>query len=443
MSKLIELTDLNSENFVELLRDSDILMYENIQGSKIYFNCDDDLKITIKSRSLNSDHINKIDLALQKYYNKAFDYLESLDDNVKKLLNSEWWFCCHYFYDEKPAHAQYDSMPVNRLMLNGIVKGNRHTFDLYEIIEYSSLLQIDYQPILFKGILTEQQLEMINYFLNTSSGDLEYVFGDDNFSSFFYKILNPSLKNSVLMKNGDFQENMDKIIIRIDGEDEINLALLNPLYKKYDKKENEHIDTYSILLVDFLEFLQTINIERTFLKSNNGDALYLEIMSNLFNNYCEEREGKITNFNFIIPPFFYEDKFKINIDLIKNTQTRYLIEKDEKLEYMFKIILNSFRHRQKSPIGVFNDSTMAMFNRMVGRINTHIDKLLRIEREDSLKTNKLLDFEHYYDIQYPKDAEDKVYPDLYKELGDEIQGGGKKKKGYYKKKKGSDSGISF
>jgi hypothetical protein len=438
MSRLIDLTELNAENFMELLKDSEIIVYENIQGSKIFFNFDEDLNVTLRARSVKSQNINRVDLALQKYYNRAFNYLESLDNRVKKLLPNDWWFCCQYFYDSKPSHLEYDNTPKNNLILTSIVKEDYYTFDLDEITEFANLMEIDPQPVLFKGVLNEKQLELINYFLHTQSDDLDYVFGDDNFASFFYKILNPSMKSSLLMKDGEFQDNIDKLIIKIDNNDEISLSILNPLYMKTENGKSEHVDTYTILLSDFLEYLQSINIERTFLHSKTNDELYLELISNLFNNYCEERENKIVNFIFNIPPFFYEDKFKINTDLIKNTQTRHLINKSDKLEYMFKIILNSFRTRKKKPIGVFNEKTIQMFNDMVDRIQKHIDKILRIESEEVLKGTSLLDFEHFYDIKYPKDAAGDVYPDLYKELDDEVEGGDKKKKKGYSKKKGFD-----
>lgn len=444
MSKLINLTDINSDNFIEMLKDSDIIVYENIQGTKIFFNFDENQELTVKARSVTNDPINRIDLALQKYYNKIFNYLEALDERAKKLIPSDWWFCCEYFYDTQPAHINYDYVPSNNLILTNIYKGDMYTFDLEEIVEYSNLLGIDYLPILFKGKLTEKQLELLNYYLKTSTEDLEYIFGDDNFVSFFYKMLNTSMNNSVLMKDGNFQDNIDKIIIRIDNDSEMCLSILNPLYKKTDNKNSEHVDIYTILLMDFLEFLESLNIERTFLKSKFGDDLYIEMISNLFNNYCEEREDKILNYEFSIPPFFYEDKFKINLDMITNTQTRYLIEKSDKLEYMFKILLNSFRNKKKKPIGVFNDATIDIFNKMVNSIQSHIDKLLKIEREEILKQDNLLDFEHFYDIQYPKDAAGDVYPDLYKDL--DVEGGfdaKKKKKVIGKKKPGGLSSDLF
>jgi hypothetical protein len=357
-----------------------------------------------------------------------------MDDKVKELLPKDYWFCFQYFYDEQPANIRYDKIPENSMILTSIVKNKKHYFIPEEMNEYSELMNVQSQPIMFRGVLTDKQIELITYFLETSPNDLEYIFGEDNFAQFFYKILSPNQENSILMNDGGFHDNIEKMIIKIDGSDEISLAILNPLYRKSDADKTEHADVYSILLLEFLEFLQTVEIGDISLVNKNGDELYLELISKLFNSYCNHRMDKITNFEFEIPPFFFEDKFKINTDLIKNEHTRGLIKKNDKLEYLFKIILSSFRTIKKKPIGVFTERSLELFNSMVRDIQRLIDKHLKIEREEALNKEELLDFGKFYNIKYPKDANDMVYPDLYKEIGQDIDPGGKKKKGIYKKK---------
>lgn len=433
MSKLIPLSDLNISNFIQLLQDNDIIVYENIQGSKVFFNYDGK-EFSIKNRSMSNEPINKIDMAMQKYYKNAFDYLEGLDERVKKLLPKDWWFCCQYFYDNHPSTVEYDEIPSNGMILTSIIKNTKFVFDYYEIVEYADLLGIDYQPVIFKGKLSSKQLELLNYFLNTSPKDLEYIFGEDNFASFFYKMLNPSSNSSALMTDGKYQDNLEKLIIKLENEDELSLALLNPLYKKYESGKSEYVDSYSILIADFLEFIQILDIEKIPIKSQTSDQMYLDLMSTLFNLYCEKRINKIINFSFTIPPFFYEDKYKINLQLLSNKRTKEFIKKHSKIEYMFKIIINSFRYKKKKPIGVFNDNTLSIFNRCVEQIVGLIDKKLKIQREISLKRNDLLNFGDFYNVKYPKDAAGEVYPDLYKDLSDEDFTSDKKKMDYGKKK---------
>src|SRR6478735_8050169 len=281
MSKMIELTDLNSDNFLEMLKNEDIIMYENIQGCKLFFSFNGE-EVILKQKSINNDPINFIYISLQKFYNKALYHLINLDPRIKNLCQGKW-FSCLYFPDEKPAHIRYDILPTNHLILNSVIKNNVFSFNYDEIMEYSELLNIQPLPILFYGKLSDKQLELLKYFLHTKKEDLEFIFGEgnDNFASFFYKILNPSQKNSILMKQGTYQEMLDKIIIKLKNESEISLSILNPLYSKEDSKSNNFLDIYSIIITDFLEYLQYINLESRYLKGKKYDEIYINIISDL------------------------------------------------------------------------------------------------------------------------------------------------------------------
>ena len=416
MSKLIELNDLNADNFIELLKDSEIIIYENIQGCKVFIEYNNDF--IYRTKNINNLPINKVDLALQKYYHKMLEYLDSLDERVKKLIPKNYHFCCQYFPDEKPAHIRYYKIPRNNLILTSIIKNDKYSFDYEEIQEFSRLLDIEPLPILFGGKLSDKQLELIKYFLHTKPEDLEFIFGENNnnFSSFFYKILNPQYKNSILMEEGTYQEMLDKLIIKVNGK-EISLAILNPLYLKTEDKPNNFLETYSIIVLDFLEFLQGIDFENRYVKGKLGDEIYLNILSDLFNKYIEERKWRIKDFKFTIPPFFYDDKFKINKDFITNKQTKFLVESSERYEFIFKVLLQSFRFKKEKITGFFNKNTIKIFNNYVNIISAMIDKALRIEREEELLKHNLLDFGSFYKIQYPEgDGEGKLYPNLYKNI---------------------------
>ena len=440
MSNLVTLNSLNIANFVSVLRDSVITVYENVQGSKLYFNCDG-REIHVKARSLNTEPLNQVDYAMQKYFQPVFDYLDALDSRVKKLLPKDWWFCVEYFFDTKPCHVTYDYTPTNGLMLTGIFKrGENITTSVAEIEEYADLLGIDFRPSIFRGKLSDKQIEIITYFLSTAPGDLELIFDEENFASFFYKILNPQLKNSVLMKDGQFQDNLDKLIIQAEGEDVMAFSLLNPLYTKFQNDKAVHSDVYSILLMDFLEFTQLNDWSKVPVSANEQGGMYLQIMGELFNRYCKERQQKVIKFEFNVPPFFQEDKYKINIEMVEDALTKYYLNKSEKLEYLFKIVLTAFRTYRKKGIGVLNDKSVSILNQTIDQINALIDKKMKVSRDLSLKADNLLDFDNFFNITYPKDADDKVYPDLYKELEEEPFINTKKKKGGMKGMKGFTPG---
>ena len=425
MTQIIKLNN-QPDNLIETLKDKELLIYEDVQGAQIFVRWNG-AKFIIKPKSISNTELNFVDLAIQKFYNTVFSYLHTLPDYVTNLLSTNWWFCFEYFPDNQPAHIEYNKLPLNNLILTCIVKGTRYKYNYNEIVEYAKLFNVDPLPVIFRGKLNEKQLEIINLFLHTSNKDLEYVFGENNFSYFFYKILNPNLENSFLMN--DFNDNLEKIIIRISGNDEYSFEILNPSYEKMDlDNKTEYLETYSLILLNFLEFLQIVDVEKVKLKEITKDELYIELISSIFNQYIENIKKELKDWNLSIPEFFSEDKFKINTFLLKNKTTIDLIKSDNKIEYIYKLILSSFNKKKKKAIGIFNDKTTELFNKEVDVISDFLDGVLKINREYLLRNNDLLNFKDYFKISYNTDADQQIYPDVDKLMADIPESGEKKKK---------------
>ena len=415
MGKLITLNGLNEDEILDSILTDEIIVYEDIQGSKIWVNWNGK-EFTIKPKSLSKEPISLVDLAMQNYYNPAIEYFNSLSDRVKSLLNKKWWFCFEYFPDQQPGNIEYNDTPKNKMVLTSINKSGKYNFNIDELDEYARLIGVDMIPIIFKGKLTETMKEAIKYFINTSEKDLEYIFGEKSFAYFFYKILNPSLTNSFLMDEDNFQDNVEKLIIRTQKED-LSFELLNPLYKRMDhENDTDFVEIYTLILVNFLNFCQSIDIDSIKLKGENKDQVYLYLMCKLFNIYVSEVKEDLINFDFIVPEFFNKDKFKINTELIENKLTKDYIEEDSKLEYIFKVILGSFNKKRKKPIGVFTENTVELFNNFISDIIDAIDLYLGRIHEVELNKQGLLDFGDFFEIKYDKDGDGQVYPDVYSEF---------------------------
>jgi hypothetical protein len=425
MSKLITLNGMNNEEILNDLFNDEIFVYEDVQGSKIWVNWNGK-EFEMRPKSISSDPINLVDLAMQNYYNPALNYLNSLDDRVKSLLNRKWWFCFEYFPDNQPANIEYNRVPKNQLVLSSINKSGKYEFLIDELDEYSRLLDVDVIPVIYQGNLTESMKEAIKYFIHTSEEDLDYIFGERSFAYFFYKVLNPKIDNSFLMDD-DFQKNIEKLIIRSKTKD-ISFELLNPLYKRISEENNtEFVEIYTLILVNFLNFCQSINLEDVKLKGDKKDDVYIYLISKIFNVYVSEIKQDLLDFDFVVPEFFDKDKFKINTELIKNKLTKDYIQEDEKLEYIFKVVLGSFNKRRKKPIGIFTENTVKLFNKFVDDIDDYISKYLNKLHEIELGRAGLLDFGDFFDIQYDQDGEGQVYPDVYSEFEKGVDNDKKKK----------------
>ena len=425
MSKLITLNGMNNDEVLNDLFTDEIFVYEDVQGSKIWVNWNGK-EFEIRPKSISSEPINLIDLAMQNYYNPALNYLNSLDERVKSLLNRKWWFCFEYFPDNQPANIEYNRVPKNQLVLSSINKSGKYEFLIDELDEYSRLLDVDVIPVIYQGKLTEGMKEAIKYFIHTSEEDLDYIFGEKSFAYFFYKVLNPKIDNSFLMDD-DFQKNIEKLIIRSKTKD-ISFEILNPLYKRISEENNtEFVEIYTLILINFLNFCQSINLEDVKLKGDKKDDIYIYLLSKLFNVYVSEIKQDLLDFDFVVPEFFDKDKFKINTELIKNKLTKDYIQENEKLEYIFKVVLGSFNKRRKKPIGIFTENTVKLFNKFVDDIDNYISKYLNKLHEIELGRAGLLDFGDFFDIQYDQDGEGQVYPDVYSEFEKGVDNDKKKK----------------
>lgn len=426
MSKLITLNGNNDQELLGLIFDNEIIVFEDIQGSKIWINWNGK-EFIIRAKSMSNEPINLIDLAMQNYYNPVVKYLESLDVRVKSLLNKKWHFGFEYFPDNQPANIEYSRVPKNNLVLTTINKSGKYEFGIEELDEYARLFDVDMLPIVFQGKLSERMIEAIKYFINTSEEDLEYVFGEKSFAFFFYKILNPNSTNSFLMETDDFQNNVEKLIVRTKDGD-VSFEILNPLYKRLSNNNStEFVEIYTLILVNFLNFCQSFNLEEIKLKGDKRDEVYIYLMSKLFNVYVSEVKQDLLDFEFIVPEFFDKEKFQINTELIPNKLTREYIKDSKKLEYIFKVILGSFNKKRKKPIGIFTENTVLLFNNFVDDINNYIDKYLNKIHEIELTRAGLLDFGDFFEIQYDTDGEGEVYPDVYTEFERGVPSDKKKK----------------
>lgn len=422
---MIIINNINDEQFLDNLFNQELIVYEDIKGDTIWVRWDGE-DFLIKS-DLNAEPVNIIDDSMEDFYSKALDYFNSLSERIKKLLNKKWWFGFQYFPETIKSYP-YQRKPKHNLVLCCIWK-NGKDYTIEEIDEYSRLLDVESLPFIFKGKLTEKQIEAIKYFLNTSKEDLEYVFGETSFAYFFYKLLNPQLAHSFL--TDDFSYNVDKIILKIDGKEE-KFAIFNPMYDRVSyNNSTEYAEIYSLILVSFLNFCQSVNLDKIKLKGDRREDVYMFLICLLFNMYVNEVNDDINNFNFVVPEFFNKDKFRINKEIIPNKITRQLVN-DSKLDYLFKCIFFSFKNKLKEPIGVLTPTMMNLFNSYVDQISLRIDKFFNKKSEFELGKKGLVDFSDFFEIKYDKDGEQKVYPSIVDEIKKPAEEKKKKKEPFSK-----------
>lgn len=425
MSKIIDLNSIESVEFLDSILYDEITIFEDVQGSKIFLNWDGE-KVNIKASKLSNNTINMVDLAMQNYYNKAVSYFEKLDNRVKSLLNKKWWFGFEYFPDNMPANLEYDRIPKNSLILTSIYKRNRFNYTDSELEEYARLLDVDILPVLYRGTLDDESVNAIKYFLNTSPEDLDFVFGEQSFAFFFYKLLNPQLTSSFLMNNGNYQKNLEKLIIKSKSATK-GFQILNPLYNRVNTNDTYFVNNYTLIIINFLAFVQNYNISKFKLKGKNRDEVYINLISFLFNEYMGETIDDYIAYDIIIPEFFDKDKFRINKKLITNKLTKEYITGDKRVEYIFKILLGTFNKKRSKPIGILSNNTLELLNNFIENLNKTIDLYLKKLSEIELAKRGLINIKDFFDLKFDIDGDGNVYPSIWDEIKSNADGKSKKK----------------
>ena len=265
---------------------------------------------------------------------------------------------------------------------------------------------------MYRGRLMEKQLDAINYFLHTSEKDIQLFFKDISFTEFFYKLLNPATSASFL-KNNTFNDNLQKIVMRYGKDQETTLEILNPIYQKMQlKTDSEFSDVYSLLLFNFMQWLLTIDLNTVESSGTSREIIYINLISKLFNMYCNKYEQNIIDFSFTVPEFFNSDKFRVNQGLIKNQTTIELLNKHSKLEYLFKILLSNFQREQKKQIGIINEIALEHLNNLIRKIQIKIEEQLNYNTNIDRYSFKYHDLNNYPNIKWEQDHKGHVMTDM-------------------------------
>ena len=385
-----ELTNIYKEagqQFVDDLFKDYLLVTEKLSGSTVSFERHgDELKFF---KGSNKQPINLIDRTLMMYYEPAIQYILSQTENNLEDLPEYWRFCFQYFVNNQPGAIEYDNMPKNGLILTHIqirnAKGKiaKVIEDPRVLRDWASAFQVTPLIPIFSGYLKEEQKRKIRGFLSTPKEDQLEVFGTSSFAKYLITCLNPTITQTTLQNNLD--KPIDSIIFKFfkQGTNQIFTAKMIDPYTEALMKDKEPIDLRrapadinEILLLDILAFIEERGLRGGELLTATSQERYLELMSNLFNDYITKRGVDLQKLDIERADFAKGPEFNLNLDLIKNSRTREILQKSPKLQNLYKIMVGSLRKkRNPNRIGaVMTASVIEDFNKLVNKISDTINK---------------------------------------------------------------------
>ena len=330
------------------------LITERFSSVSFYVKTSDDgLKFYKKD---GRQEISHVDRTLNRLYEDAVSHFENIT-----FLPENWKFNFDYFPTQSPARIKYDKLPHNNLILNRIFVTNENG-KTKKVIEdpkvlgrWANKLDVDFNRPLTYGKLTVEQVDAFLEVLETEN-----------------VLLPDMICKRVFLRTPKLSENfgsIDSILLRFytdpkkpeifEVTSKMDIVSINESKDKTDKA--------SLLLVDFMDFMRSKNLQSENLKNKEADRRYVELMGDIFEDYVNRRKSLEID---LTSDKFSNNVFELNADLIEKVSVRELM-KNENYQRAFQIILNSFRKprtvSESNPL--FDENTINDFNNLVERIS--------------------------------------------------------------------------
>lgn len=388
ITHLNEIYKKKGKDFINKLFDSYVTINEKLDASAFAVERNPVTKeLEFFKRNTNAP-ISMIDRTLMRLYEKPIAHINSLGQDVLSKIPSGWRIGMEYFVNEHPQELSYDRTPKNGLVLsyihvkNALGKIVRTIQSKEELDKWADVLQIEKPPIIFQGVLNNEQKIKIMDFLDTPHEDLTKKFKTESFVKYIITILNPKLKRTML--NADLEKPIEGVVFRFgeDDGDVVLAKLVDPVFSQLSKdKVNEGDDNpndiYYLTLIDLMNYIEGSNFKKLKPKGRTFEERYINFICQLFLSFINDKGDEYKDLDFYEPEFMKKKEFDLNREFINNQTVLEVIDSNDSYKKLFKIMLASFRKRRKKASGVFTQEVIRQFNGTIDKVTNHLSQDLR------------------------------------------------------------------
>jgi cytidyltransferase-like protein len=386
INNLKQVHDKKGDDFLNNLLNNFVIINENIDGT--FFGVKKD-KATGRFRYFKkSGEITYVDRMLMKYYNPAIAYFETLSDEKKKRIPSNFYFGFEYVTSRDKKASNFSRMPKNQLVLSYIHRLGEdgkpeETLQTKDDLErWAYYLEVEAPPIIFEGKLDDEQKQSILEFVYANDADLEAKFKTTSFTKFIISILSSVERDSFVRKGlgGD----IDSIVFRFyDENDEDAKAnaflakLVDPIFygksiankKSGEKKSNDYIWLIVIDLMNRIEMYSEDQLRDLCEGEDDYDEKYIKLINTIFKDFIKDYSYKYDGLQLDIPEYLKRPEFEVEFDLIKDADVIKHIKGNETFKEIYRILVNFFRKpRKKSSSSFFSHELLTQLNIQIKKI---------------------------------------------------------------------------
>lgn len=367
-----------------------------------------------------SEELSVIDRTLVSLYETAIKYFQSLSPETKQSMPIDWKFSFEYMPEDGVASINYDTLPLNYLILTHIQalgengKARKIITDSQVLNKWATTFGVQPPSVLFDGMLNAEQKIKLLDLLSLSDSQYKQQFDVKSFTREAYHVFNSSLVKSAL--NNNLDKEIDGLIVSFVDSTKIKTFKLEAFDRDVETKEDrESSHMYQITIVDLLEFLNGFNFDEIELSEENSELRYIELVSAIYNQYLNQNAFKYIGAKFDSANFSTVESFQLNTNYIKNETTLKYLE-NSVLAELYKIILGSLRKKRTKETSIITGLVFTQINEIIDKI----EQKIFVESTDE---NHVHDFKNYIvhdkvansqkitealKIDYPEQGKEKV-----------------------------------
>ena len=392
------------DDFLNNLLNNFVIINENIDGT--FFGVKKD-KASGRFRYFKkSGEITYVDRMLMKFYNPAIAYFETLPDEKKARIPSNFYFGFEFISKRDKKASNFNRMPKNNLVLSYI-----HRLDddgkpmetlqtKNDLDRWSYYLEVEAPSIIFEGKLDDEQKASILEFVYSSTQELQEKYKTTSFTKYIITILNSEDRESILNKG--LGNDIDSIVFRFyDENDEDAKAnaflakLVDPMFQvttsepKEKKVSNDYIWLIVIDLMNHIEMYSEDQLRELCEGEDDYDAKYLTLINSIYKDFIKEYSYKYDGLQLDVPEYLKRPEFEIEFDLINDADVINSIKGNETFKEIYRILVNFFRKpRKKSGSSFFN-------HELLNQLNIQIKKIKRVIMGDVLYEGLFPSFDEF------------------------------------------------
>jgi hypothetical protein len=389
---LKEIQQKKGDDFLLNLLNNFVIINEDVKGN--FFGLKKDRATDKFKYFKKSGEITYVDRMLMKFYNPAIAHFETILDDKKKRIPSNFYFGFQYVTKKDGGPSEYSRSPKNNLILSYIHRLDDNGNPIETMQSKSNLdrwayyLEVEAPPIIFEGMLDDDQKNQILEFVHTPIKDLEDKFKTISFTKHIINILSLDLAETDLTKK--HEGDISGIVFRFYDENDENptpnaflAKLIDPIFKdittenkESERSSSDYIWLIVIDLMNHIEMYSDNDLIRFCEGEKDYDSKYITLINKIFKDFISEYQSKYEGLALDVPDYLKSPEFQIDFDLIQDPEIINLIKNNETYQEMYRILSNFFRKKRKrSSSGFFGPE-------LLDQLNLQVEKIKRIVMGD-------------------------------------------------------------